>query len=107
MVDPSDIAGDVITGATALAGLILVYLGSIATGYGSYDVTQQHSVMAAYQRRAWFGFVGFVLALLAAAAALVGKWWDLDCLTTVAAVVLLFSFGLGIATALLTVLEVK
>jgi hypothetical protein len=35
MVDPSDIAGDVIAGATALAGLILVYLGSLGSSGAS------------------------------------------------------------------------
>ena len=107
MIDPSDIAGDVAAGATALAGLLLVYLGSLATGFGSYDTTQQHSVRASFQRRAWFGFIGLVFAIVAAALALLGKWINVDEMTSVAAVLLLFSFGWGIVTALLTVQEIS
>ena len=107
MIDPSDIAGDVVAGSTALAGLLIVYLGSLATGYGSYDATQQGSVRAAYKRRAWFAFGGLTLALLSAASALFGKWTDWDSLTAVAAGLLIFSFGLGVVTAFLTVQEIN
>jgi hypothetical protein len=107
MVDSSEIAGDVVAGATALAGHILVYLGSLATGYGSYDILQQNSVRTSFRRRAWFGFIGLVLAIGAAGLALFGKWTNIDSLTSVAAALLLISFGWGIVTALLTVREIS
>jgi hypothetical protein len=54
------LTGDVIAAGAALAGLILVYLGSVATGYAGYERTQQGTVRASFQRRAWFGVVGVV-----------------------------------------------
>jgi len=107
MIDPSNIAGDVIAAATALAGLILVYLGGIANGYARYDTTQRHAVKSSYQKRAWFAFVGFVLAILSAGLALIGVWFDIDCLTALAAVILGVSLAWGVVTALLTVLEIS
>ena len=38
------LTGDVIAGGAALAGLILVYLGNVATIFGIYEKTQQHAV---------------------------------------------------------------
>jgi len=50
--------------ATVLAGLILVFLGAIATSCDSYAKQEQGAIRGRYQRHAWFTFVGFVLALL-------------------------------------------
>ena len=67
------VAGDVATAAVALAGLILVFIGTISTSFDSYQKTEQNAVRARYQRRAWFSFVGFVLAIISAALAILGK----------------------------------
>jgi hypothetical protein len=73
MVDPIEIAGDVVTGATALAGLILVYLGSVAAGYASFQREQQGAVRRSFAFRAWFSFAGMVLAISAAMLALMAS----------------------------------
>jgi uncharacterized membrane protein len=57
--------------ATALAGLILVFLGAISASFASYHKQEQAAVRARFQTRAWIAFVGFTLALLSAALALV------------------------------------
>jgi uncharacterized membrane protein len=69
-MDASHIADDLLTASTALAGLILVFVGNAASGYDSYDATQQHAVKRKYQKRGWFGFAGFTAALLSAVSAL-------------------------------------
>jgi uncharacterized membrane protein YdjX (TVP38/TMEM64 family) len=74
MVDPLELAADVVTGATALAGLILVYLGMVVSGFAGFQREQQATVRAAHQLRAWFAFVGMTLAIVAAVLALIGKW---------------------------------
>jgi hypothetical protein len=107
MLDPSEIAGDVISGGSALAGLILVYLGSVATGYSSFSAVQQPSVKVGYQRRAWFAFSGFVIAILSVGCALFGKWMDADWLSISGAVLLLISLTWSVITALFTALEVS
>jgi hypothetical protein len=107
MVSPISFAGDVLAGSTALAGLILVYLGSLAAGYAAYDTTQQPAVRPSFQRRAWFGFVGLAVAILAAAFALTAKWAGVNWMASTAAILLLVAFVWGILTALLTVLEIR
>ena len=101
------VAGEVVQAATALAGLILVYLGSIANSYESYDSTQQGSVRQSHQRRIWLAFVGLVFALASSALAVVGKWAGSECSATAAIILLLIAFVWGIVSALLTVLEVR
>ena len=107
MPEASIIAGDVLAGSTALAGLLLVYLGGLAAGYAGYETTQQPAVRPSFRRRAWFGFVGLAVSILAAGLALAAKWAALDCMAAASAFLLLVAFGWGIATALLTVLEIR
>jgi hypothetical protein len=102
-----NVAGDVVTAATALAGLILVYLGSVATSFASFEKTQQSSVRASHQRRVWIAFVGLLFALASAAFAVIGKWIGSECCANVAVALLFIAFLWGIASALMTVLEVR
>jgi hypothetical protein len=80
MVDPVELAGDVVTGATALAGLVLVYLGMAVSGFAGFERDQQASVRARFQVRAWFAFVGMAFSILAAILALIGKWSHNACI---------------------------
>lgn len=107
MLDPSDIAGDVISGGSALAGLILVYLGSLSTGYSGFDATQQHAVRDFYKKRATFAFIGFVATIIAVIAALFGKWFDIDSMTGAAGFVLIASLAWTIITAYFTMKEIE
>jgi hypothetical protein len=51
-----EVSGDVVSASTALAGLILVFLGATSTSYDSYQATERGAVRSRYQRRAWFAF---------------------------------------------------
>ncbi|MBV5271133.1 MAG: hypothetical protein JZU55_16055, partial [Afipia sp.] len=62
-----ELGGDISAAATSLAGLLLVFLGAISTTFDTYQAQEKNAVRGRYQRRAWFAFTGFVLALLAAA----------------------------------------
>ena len=62
----SDIAG----AGTALAGLILVYLGAVAVRYETLDPKDQASARDVYRRHARRAFRGLVIALVAPIAAL-------------------------------------
>jgi uncharacterized membrane protein YkgB len=59
-------------GGTALAGLVLVFLGSVFAAYDSYDTTAQVAVVQKYRRRAWLAFFALLMALLAAVSGLTG-----------------------------------
>lgn len=101
------IAGDVAGAATALAGLILVFLGATAASFESYQKQEQRSVIGRYQRRAWLAFVGFCLALLAVPLALVGKWYGQECAALVAAALLSVALIWVLLAALFAVMEVR
>lgn len=68
-----DLAGQLLGGATALSGLLLVFIGAVASGYDSYDAEHQPTVRDSYKRRARLALAGFFLALLAAVTALLGS----------------------------------
>jgi len=101
------VAGDVATAAVALAGLILVFLGTLSTSFDSYQKTEQNAVRGKYQRRAWFSFVGFVLALLSAGLAISGKWLAIQCAALAGVVILFLSLLWVLVAALLLVMEIK
>jgi hypothetical protein len=105
--DPVELGGDVVAGATALAGLILVYIGSVAVGYGTYERQAQATVRSSFQFRAWFAFAGMTLAILAGMLGLVGKWLHNSCVAAAAIILLLLALVWGIIVALFTVREIR
>jgi hypothetical protein len=101
------LTGDIIAAGAALAGLILVYLGSVATGYAGFDATQQESVRAPFQRRAWFAVVGVVLAIAASGAAVFGKWLLNICLAGTSVILLSLALIWVVVSAVLIAFEVR
>jgi len=61
-------------GGTALAGLVLVFLGGVFTAYDGFDAEQRSFVRGRYLLRAWLGFAGLAGALGAATGAVVASW---------------------------------
>src|ERR1700730_9119682 len=81
MSGAAEIAGDMATGALAMAGLILVFLvliGVISSSFASYQTAEHKARLIQYQRRGWFAFAGFVPALLSTLSAWIAKWhaWE-------------------------------
>jgi len=72
-VDILSVASDIADAGTALAGLILVYLGAVAVRYETLDPKDQASARDVYRRHARRAFRGIVIALVAAIAALTAK----------------------------------
>lgn len=98
---------EVVASATALAGLILVFLGAIGTAFDSYQKQEQNAVRTRYQRRAWFAFVGFALALLSTCLGLVAKWLGNECAALAALVLLGVSLIWVLFAALSAVREIR
>ena len=107
MADAIEVASDVVTAATALAGLILVYVGSVSTGYATYDPQQQHAVRAVFRRRAWIAVGGFLIAILSAGCAVLGKWLHNECLASAAIVSLLVALIWAGGTAIASALDIS
>lgn len=96
----TELAEQVLSCGTALAGLILVFLGGVVNAYHGYGAEHQGAVRASYQWRAWIGFLGFVVALSAALLALVALWAGCAALVPVGAALLIGCFGLLVWAAL-------
>ena len=106
-MDGIAVAGEVASAGTALAGLILVYLGVLATGFDSFEPQERRSARPRFVMRAWIAFVGIVLALLTALLAVFGKATGNACSANAALILLLVSFVWGGAIAFLTVREIN
>jgi hypothetical protein len=102
-----ELGGDVVTGASALAGLFLVYLGNVAVAFGAFHKEQQSSVRGSFQTRAWLAFAGTIFAILAASLALIGKWLDNQFIAGDAIILLLLALLWGGAVALIAVRDIK
>ncbi|MGN6818247.1 MAG: hypothetical protein ACTHJR_06205 [Sphingomonas sp.] len=101
-----NVSGEVVTAGTALAGLILIYIGSLVTVYGGYGATEQKSVKLRFLARAWIVFVGFILALLSAALAVLGKWLNSPCTGDVSVWVLLAAFAWAVFATVQAIREI-
>ena len=101
------VSGEVVTAGTALAGLILIYIGSLVTSYGGYQPQERKTIILRFLSRAWLAFVGFLLALTAATLAVVGKWLDIACAANTAVWVLLMAFAWAVFATVQTIREIK
>ena len=102
-----EMAGDVSGAGAALAGLLLIFMGSIATSFDSYQKTEQKAVLAKYRTRIRFAFEGFALSIFATLIALFSKWTQNDRLAVLALFILFATFVFVVAAALRAVLDVK
>jgi hypothetical protein len=96
-------ASDIADAATALAGLILVYLGAVAVRYQTLDAKEQSSLRDVYRSHARRAFRGIVIALIAAIAALASEALKSEpyavIVAVVACVALLMSFFIAVMAA--------
>lgn len=107
MASATEIGGDVVAAGAALAGLMLVYMGALSTGFGSFQGREKATVLRSYRRRVWFAFAGLALNGAAIPFGLAAK--ALDCEWALWASLALLILGLVwlIAVAVLSALEIK
>jgi len=101
--DVVSVASDIAEAGTALAGLILVYLGAVSVRYETLDSKAQSSARVVYRSHAGRAFRGIVIALGAAVAALIAKLLNVEpystILATMAGIALLMSFFIAVMAA--------
>ena len=107
MGGPIEVSGDVSAAASALAGLILVYLGAVIGNFSGFDAPERGAVKARYQWRAWFAFVGLILCLVAVALGLVAKWLGIAGLAVGALFTLLLALVWIGAIAVIAIREMR
>ena len=103
----TELAGDIGAAATALGGLLLVFIGAVTAGFDSYPKEDQASVLGKYRRRGWLALGGFLLALASAVLAFAGKWTTSACFVIAAVVCLGLSLLLVSIAAVMSVLDIK
>jgi peptidoglycan/LPS O-acetylase OafA/YrhL len=101
------VVGEVADSATALAGLILVFLGGVFSSYEPYRKSEHHEAKWRHRRRAWFAFGGFVLSLLSAGLALAAKLLDHERTALVALLLLVFALIWVVAVAFWEVIDMR
>jgi hypothetical protein len=106
-VDTNTLISLLFSGGTALAGLILVFLGGTINAYDAYDATQKPYVRKKYLLRSRLGFTGFLLSVISALTALLRIWVSSPLLITVSLTTILFSFGILVLLAFLAVHAVQ
>lgn len=106
-MDALGVAGDVSSAGAALAGLLLVFMGSIATAFESYTKQEQRAVLKRFRYRIYFALAGFILAILAVLLALLAKALGSQCPATFALIFLFLSFGWVITAAIRAALDVR
>jgi hypothetical protein len=101
-LDIVSVTSDIAAAGTALAGLILVYLGA-AVRYETLDPKQQASARDDYRQHARRAFRGLVIALVAAVAAMTAKSLKAEPYATMiaamAGLALLMSFFIAVMAA--------
>jgi len=105
-MDGISASGETVTAATALAGLILVYLGTLANGFSTFQPAEKKTVREKYKRRASFACIGIIFGLVSAALGVLGKWLPNENCADLSIVFLLVTFGWCVVVAILTSKEI-
>ena len=86
---------------------MLVFIGSVASGYDSYETASKAAVRNRYRRRAWLALIGFFLSLGSALTALIVRWFGLDWFVYASVVLLASALILASIAALQMVGDIK
>ena len=74
----AQVADQLMTASTALAGLILIFIGNVVAGFESYEKPDRKPVISMFRRRGWLAFWGFAAALASSLSALASNWVEAD-----------------------------
>lgn len=106
-MDSMVIAGDVSSAATALSGLLLVFMGSVSTSFETYQKIEKRAVLHRFRLRVWFALIGLCVSIIAAIMALAAKANSWGFVAWLAFCALLIGFGFAIAAAIRAAMDVK
>ena len=107
MPNALEVMGEVADSATALAGLILVFLGGVFSSYEPYRKSEHHEAKWRHRRRAWFAFAGFILSLASASLALTAKWFDVEPVARIALALLFIALMWVVVVALWELVDMR
>jgi hypothetical protein len=96
----------VFSGGTALAGLILVFLGASLASFDTYRPVEKGAVRSKYRKRGYTSLGGFIAALLAAILSLVAVDYPCPPFYYGSLVALTASFAMATWAAVVAVVEI-
>ena len=96
----------VFSGGTALAGLILVFLGASLASFDAYTTTEKSAVRPKYRKRAYTSLAGFGAALLSALLSLVAVESPCPLIYYGSLIALAVSFTMATWAAIVAVVEI-
>jgi hypothetical protein len=102
-----ELSGDITGASSALAGLLLVFLGATQAGFDGYDKALQRSVLVRYQRKSRLAFAGFVLSLISLILSLIGKRFEFGWMVDLSLVSLLCGIAVVLAAAAISTCEIR
>ncbi|TPW35162.1 hypothetical protein [Oecophyllibacter saccharovorans] len=102
-----DLMDDLVTASTALAGLILVFMGAIVSAYEAYAPADQEKVKARYWQRACFSLTGLIMALASCVTALVAKGLNSPWLALLTLILFAFTLITVLVTSCFYVREIR
>lgn len=98
-MDEARVAFQLMIAGNTLAGLTLVFLGNVVSGFNSYEPDEQASVRDSYQRQMRFAFLGFLSSLLAALSAFGHNWIQAAWIVKLGVVLLLLAIACVVVAA--------
>lgn len=105
-VNTDSVINQLFSGGTALAGLILVFLGGVLAAFEAYPTGDKNAVRTKYRRRAWLSLSGFATALIAAICAFVANWFPAGFWIMGSTIALGLAFLLVVIMAATAVMEI-
>ena len=106
-MDDTHIADQLLTAATALAGLVLIFLSNAVIAYESYQTQERRTVRIKYRDRGVIALSSFFCALVSALSSLFYYWIKSPSMIIVAAGFFVASFLLALSTAFISVLDIR
>jgi hypothetical protein len=107
MASATEIGGDVVAAGSAVAGLMLVYMGSLSASFSTYSPTEKRTVQGSFSRRMWFACTGLLLNGASIPFGLAAKALDCVCALFVSLGFLMLGLCWLGAVAVLTAQEIK
>jgi hypothetical protein len=85
---------------------MLVFMGTIATGFSSYESPQQDTVRTSYRLKIWFSFCGFLASIISSGLALISKGYNCAGLLVYSMYLLFAALAIAAIAAILSALEI-
>jgi hypothetical protein len=100
-----ELAHEILSAATTLSGLLLIFLGGLVSRYESMPPDRRSELGPTYRRRGFLAFAGFLAACSAAVLAILSLYTGSNLLADIATVLLSIAFVILVFAAVLVAIQ--